>query len=286
MSDNKKKTGRLIEVGNPDDFKNENPCVASVLASRVAIFLPSKRNAKIGRWDAETSWGKVSVEGRLTQNHRAVLDAIFAFPLLASRLKNKGEFDEAVFIINPYFIAKKAGVSHDRDWFENTILEELRTAKVRIETKNGSVHCAGIISEWERNETYEHKGVIKEMTTIKIRVSSAWMRIMDETMVVRYSKLIEKIGKMESGAAQGLVRFLLTHREAHYRLKEALIAIKAIDDETSKQNAYKTIKAIVANREYLAENFGIAIDKKNEEWFIDYKKHAEVSFSPPSLTQQ
>ena len=286
MSDNKKKTGR-IELDNDIDYEKEgNPCIASVLASRVAVFFPSKRNLDgKARWEGETSWGKVSVEGRLTQNHRAILDSIFAFPICSSRLEENGKAGPAVFIVNPYEITKKAGTSSDREWLEETILEELRKATLRIESKNQgklSVHCAGIVSEWERVETFKHRGAVAESTLLRITISAAWMRLMDETTVVRYAPLVEKIGRIRSGATQALIRFLLTHsNKVKFDLKKTLEVLNAIGPESSRQVISKTVKNILSNKDMLESEFGIVLDKERVEWKVSYSQHAQVLFSKP-----
>lgn len=282
------KTNGRIELNNDIDYDNEaNPCIASVLASRVAVFFPSKRNIDgVSKWESETVWGKVSVKGRLTQNHRAILDAIFAFPICSSRLMDeKGNPGPAVFVVNPYLIAKKAGVCTNREWLEGTILEEMRTATVLIESKSDnktSCQCAGIVSEWKKDETFNHRGVVKESSLLRITISAAWMTLMDETMGVRYAPLVEKIGKIQSGATQALVRFLLTHTNARFWLKDALTILNAIGPDSSRQVISKTIKSVVENQEVLEREFGIRLEKKESKWLVSYSKHDDVVLSSPS----
>jgi len=55
------------------------PPIAPVITSRVPLFQPTfKRLANVGAVTQETPWGSVTVEGRLGEIHRKVLDAIFA----------------------------------------------------------------------------------------------------------------------------------------------------------------------------------------------------------------
>ena len=267
------------------------PCVASALISRLSIFWPSKRNVPLSRWEASTQWGKVSVQGRLSQVHRSVLDAIFAFPIAHKRLPNElGEPDKgpAIFVVNPYEIATRAGVDHKRKWLEG-ILNDLKQADVRIEQRN---HCAGIISEWEdTEENYPLRGgaVPGEAPLIRITVSSAWMKIMDETMSVRYSKLVPLIGSLESGATQALVRFLITHDNARYSLREALAIVGALREEISKSQRNRVVAAVIAERQRLSSDFGINLSESTTSecgWAVTYRKHPQVFFASPDVIEQ
>ncbi len=279
----KNTTGKL-EVGKPIDYETDSPCIASVLASRVAIFHATKKSIHGAEetWEAKTKWGSVAVRGRLTQTHRSVLDAIFAFPLASSRYMENGKPGPAVFLISPYQIAKKAGVDPTkRKWLEDVILEELRVASVVLKNEDGeTLHAGGIVSEWHRDEKFEHRGIVGETSLIRITISAAWMKLMDETLGVRYAHLVEKIGKIHNGPTQALIRFLITHNKANYKLKEALAWIGAIRPEMTRQAVSKTIKDVVANKAALLDDFGISVEQRNDVWFVQYSKHKDVMFTP------
>jgi hypothetical protein len=225
---------KRLEVGKTIDYEKDDPFIASVEISRVAIFYASRKSIPHGDkiWEAKTPWGSVTVKGRLTQTHRSVLDAIFAFPITSARYMDKGQPGPATFVINPYEIAKKAGLNPtNRKWLEKVIFEDMRVASIELKDKKGeTICCGGIISDWSRDESFPHRGAVDEMSLLRVTISAAWMRLADETLGVCYSNLVEKIGVIKSGYIQSMIRTFLTQSGSVKYSLDRVIQIAAGND--------------------------------------------------------
>lgn len=289
---------RRLEVGKHIDYEKDDPCIASVEISRVAIFYASRKSIPTGDkvWEAKTPWGSVTVKGRLTQTHRSVLDAIFAFPVASARYMDKDQPGPATFLINPYEIAKKAGLNPTkRKWLEKTIFEDMRVASIELKDKKGeTICCGGIISDWSRDESFQHRGAVGETSLLRVTISTAWMRLADETLGVCYASLVEKIGTIKSGYIQSMIRTFLTQSgNVKYSL-DRVIEIAAgnhkITEAMSRQAIDKIKESIVSSRDMLENDFGIVLRQEEDEsgrkkWFVLYSQHKDVRFSPPIKTQ-
>ena len=75
---------------------------APVIISRVPVFQPTFRRAYGPRGiELKTSWGTVKVEGKLTETHRKVLDAIFIGNLDSWRDHNGEPYRSLPFSLSP-----------------------------------------------------------------------------------------------------------------------------------------------------------------------------------------
>lgn len=255
----------------------EGPVISSVLFSRLALFWPSARNTKVCEWRSESSWGSVSVKGRLSQIHRGILDAIAAHTIVSKRESN----GSMTVVINPYQVAKAAGIdASNRKWFENR-LKEMRQAEIVIE-EPGKVwpSIAGIISEIEEHEEGpDLRGALAGMDShfLKINFSSLWMKIVDGTLAVRYARLLPDIAELKSGAIQAFVRHVITHTERHGSIEDTLQQINAIRDDMSRNRKNRLLAEIREASEFLSDKFGIEI--KGDAF--SYRQHRSVRFASP-----
>jgi len=253
------------------------PAVASVILSRLGIFWPSTRAAAEHEWVAEGPWGKVTMKGRLSQTHRGIMDGIFAHAI-ASKRTAEGTF---VVVVNPYQVMRSAGIKYPkRSWFKD-ILADMRRAEISIEeTGKYWPHVAGIISEYiEHDDGCDLHGAMegRDGRFMKITFSSAWMRIFDATLAVRYASLLPAISALRSGASQALVRHVITHRTCYGSLEKILTTILALREGMSRSQAYEVVATVHRDAVAMKRDFGIEINGDS----LSYSQHAQVKFSSP-----
>ncbi len=250
---------------------------APVLASRCPVFAPSIRQGRTD-WSVKTPWGSASVEGNITQTHRNILDAIFAFAIDTKEM-HTGAIE---VLVDPYVIATKTHSSRDYKWLADkmsqSILRDMKDAMVCVEDERGLRHIGGIVSEWrEANRRVPMPGgaLSGDRPLLAITISAAWMRLYRSTLTVSYPDLIPAISKLNRGVLQALVRFCLTHRQLNMRLDEALRHIGAITETTSRTRRFASIKTVTNSA--VLSYFGIAI----KEGVVRYEQHDLVRFKNP-----
>ena len=244
---------------------------APVLVSRCPVFAPSIKQGRT-EWSLPTPWGSASVRGNITQIHRNILDAIFAYAL-DTKPMSTGAIE---VLVDPYVIATKTGSSRDYQWLQRK-LHDLKIADVEIIDEHGLRHSGGIVSEWrEANRRVPMPGgaLHGDRPLLAITISAAWMRLYSSALTVSYRELLPAIAVLRHGVLQALVRFCITHRVLNMPLDNALRYIKAIDDKTTKRQYYLTRKIVI---DADLKQFGIEIQNN----VVLYKQHELVRFKNP-----
>ena len=141
--------GRTCKFTRPSQKQHKTrtvpagPAIAPVLISRVPVFEPtfrrSARSAQTTVWT--TAWGTVSVQGRLTEMHRKILDAIFGYRLNAHRLETGAQ----AFLIDPYTVENAARGAHNPGWLRG-MLQDMIASRVTIDSNTGMHDDGTIIS--------------------------------------------------------------------------------------------------------------------------------------------
>jgi len=246
---------------------------APVLASRCPVFAPSIRQGKT-KWSVNNKWGSASVSGNITQTHRNIFDAIFAFAIDTKTI-HTGAIE---ILFDPYVIATETGSSRDYKWMEG-IFKDMRDAFVQVEDKkSNSKWCGGIVSEWRKSKRYVPMpgGAMQgERPLWAITISAAWMQLYASTLTVGYRDLIPVITALQSGVLQALVRFCLTHRQLNMKLDEVLHHIGAIDESTSRTRRFAAIKTVM---DADLSDFGITV----KDGIVRYEQHDQVMFKNPT----
>lgn len=260
----------------------QTPATAPVIISRTPIFAPSLKRT-VGHAELiETPWGKVKVRGNLTQIHRGILDAINS-----TYIKYRDESNGAgSFLVDPYQITKVANVSRDYAWLRAK-LNELRKAEVTLIT-NTLVIDTGIVSDVTvSKKTVPLPGgkLNGERHLWVITLSKAWMSLYKCGWVAKYGSLLLDIQQLESGAAQALVRFCLSHQNGgHWKLNDALTYIGAFRTGLTEKRKEQIINDVVTQVNGAQGKLGITITKGKEDYVVHYNtRHPSVSFSPPSF---
>lgn len=251
--------------------KRNELMTAPVIASRTPVFAPSLKGG-MTNWRISSVYGTASVKGKLTQVHRNILDAMFAFAIKTRELGN-GALE---MLVDPYTITKETGSSRDYKWLKAK-LHDMKQADVEIIDASGLQHFGGIVSEWrEANVRVPMPGgaLNGERPLLAVTISSVWMRLYNVKLTVSYKELIRDIAEQPSGVLQSLIRYCLTQRELNKKLDTLLEEIGAITSSTSRSQRFEIKKQVKA-----ADLTGFGIEIKNEVVF--YKQHPKVFFRNP-----
>lgn len=230
---------------------------APAIVSRVPVFAPSLKRWHTYSWSGRTQWGVATVEGRLTQTHRALLDAICATAL---DWRDAADGSGArTFLTDPYQLAKATGFSRDYKWLRAR-LEDMRGAKVHITPSGGGEMVGGIVSQFWLSEQAAHdplRGGTRKM--LAITLSGPWMLLFKAGVQVHYPELLQKIAMLRSGAAQALARFAITHQQLNMKLDDVLTHIHALRPDLTERAHRKTRQAVLADVAQLAA-LGVRIE--------------------------
>lgn len=281
-----KKTQRRIDSSSAKRRPNRDtipvgPPIAPAIISRVPVFQPSFKRLALATMTHETPWGTVTVQGRLGGVHRKVLDAIFADNIKAHRL----DTGACAFLIDPYRIEKTANIAANPRWLLG-IFEDMRQARVELFDKiTGLRHWAGILSEYHespRARAHLPGGALTgDRPLYAVVISSAWMRVYDTSLIVKYKRLLPEINAIREGAVHAFVLHVLTHEAGIFRVDEALAHIGAFRAGTSDRHRRRIRAALVAESDRL-EALGIHIyTGPGDKLMASYHPRPEVHFQNP-----
>lgn len=245
-----------------------NLMTSPVLASRLPVFYPSIRQGKTN-WHVKNVYGEVKISGNLTQIHRNLLDAIFAFSMKTREFEN-GSME---LLVDPFQITSITKSDRHHEWLLEK-LHELKMANVELTDAKGMRHWGGIVSEWRESKMSKPMpggALTGERKFYAITISSVWMRLYKTSLTVDYKEFIGEISSLKSGVLQAVVRHCLTHQELNKNLDELLVEIGAITETTSRARRYAIKKEVVDSD---LSKFGITV--RND--IVFYKKHENIRF--------
>lgn len=241
---------------NKEDKRFGKP-ISPVIVSRAPIFQPRFKHLQNGTMEAETEWAKVKVTGKLGAQHRKILDAIFAEYVDLRRSSGT-----AIFIVDPYRIAKIAGVTPNPRRIRE-VLEDMRVAQIEIfDKRSGDLHVAGIVSEFvvTKKTVDGPGGFCQERPLLKVTISAGWMKIWESGLIGYYRDVLPILGEIPSGATYMVALHMLTHRGAsNYGLDTILQIIGAYDGITSEARKSQIRKEVKRCKSIL-KRLGIEID--------------------------
>ena len=203
------------------------------------------------------------MKGRLGGIHRKVLDAIFA-----ENVKTKAvEGGAHMFVIDPYHIARVAGVAAGQTrWFLG-ILKDMQQADVTIEDKTtGLHHWAHIISEvWESKRRADMPGgaLTGDRPLYVVTVSAGWMKIYDTSMVVKYRNVLPVLSAIENGAVHAMALHILTHSAGSFDVADTLKTVGVPWDGISRRRQNKILQEIETEDLHLRE-LGIQLYRQTD----------------------
>lgn len=231
------------------------------------MFAPVERRGTAERTiTATTSWGEVSIVGRLTQLHRQLLDAAIATALLADPSEDGG----MRLVVDPYRICRAMGTSTwDYGWLES-LLRDLRRAEVRIVERGHQfpLVVTGILVAYGRYDRQKrlhpgrltHRGDDRR-DMIYLTLSAPWWAMWRTQALVHYATVLPQIGRL-SGVGQAVARLCLTQQAGwHISVDRVLQVVGAITDgpgTAARKRRSRARQEILGDHEGLAQ-LGITI---------------------------
>ena len=260
------------------------PPIAPAIISRVPLFQPTfKRLASdLGATTQETPWGTVTVEGRLGEIHRKVLDAIFADHLQSQRL----DTGACAFLTDPYRIEKTANIAANPKWLLG-IFEDMRKAKVELWDKTtGLRHWAGILCEYHESPRARADmpggALTGDRPLYAVVVSAAWMRVFDSSLIMKYQRLLPTINQIKDGATHAMALHILTHQAGSFVVDEVLAHIGAFRATTSDRHRRRLRATVLAETDRLAAlGIHLYFHADTGRLMASYHPRPEVHFRNP-----
>ncbi len=263
------------------------PVVAPVHISRVPVFEPTfKRPYRSENEEFRTSRGVVRVNGKLTATHRKILDAIFAEAL---HTEDMGEDGPMVVVVDPFSVAKTAGVSrHHPKWLRGK-LDEMQSATVELtRLKNGipgDRFWGQIISEVRESDDFRVAlpggAFVGDRALWEVTISAVWMRLYDTDLVVRYALLLPEINQLAHGATHAFALHVLSHRRHTRYIDDILRDVGALRDGMTRV-AQEAVRQSIREEAAALKRLGIHLVLGGTgELRVDYSQHPQVRFKNP-----
>ena len=234
------------------------PVIAPAIISRVPVFQPRFKNLQNTTITAETAWGSVRIVGKLGGIHRKVLDALFATALDTFRHSTDipQQSGALSLLVDPYQVAKVAGVATRHPQWLYGILEDMRVARVELHDKTtGGRHWAGIVSEvnTQSSTRVPLPGGCKhgDRPLWRVTISSAWMRIYDTSLVLRYRNALPVLGQITSGATHALALHILTHTGGSYDVPTGLKTVGVPWNRLTQRRQHQLMQEIIREKDHL-----------------------------------
>ena len=260
---------------------------APVIISRVPVFQPTFRRAYGPRGiELKTSWGTVKVEGKLTETHRKVLDAIFTGNLDSWRDHN----GDCLFLVDPYKIAKIA----DLDDNPTALLEltrEMMRAQIDLYDNATSKRtiCAIVSKVTMANQKAQMPGGYfnGERNLWVVKISAEWMAIYNSGMVMRYKDLLPVLNRIQSGAVHALALHVLTHCDVveHFVVDDLLTRVGAFRDEMTG-SAKRKVRQCVRESQTILAKLGMRLYDGNGKLMLEYRQNERVRFEQRTCPAQ
>jgi len=258
----KDKEKQLIELKR----KQEELGVATESLNRLPIFQPTLK-AKFEVRSFESKYGRITIEGRLGQAHKNVLETILfkrkAFSLKGLALK---------ILYDEYEVRKylSQGSEYNYETYKRLIKDMIK-AYIKLETEKltieGTLITRKITSKKYSRQTKSNlPGLVgREIPYAVVEFGDVAAMLIKEELKFKYDP--KPIMALDSGISQAIVRFLKTHRhhpEAGYHLREL---VANLTDNIEGQN-WRNIKRFLKKDAELLQKLGVSIDFKKERLFM------------------
>jgi len=244
--------------------------VATESMNRLPIFQPTLR-AKFEVRSFESKYGKITIEGRLGQAHKNVLETILfkrkAFALKGTSLK---------ILYNEYEVRKYLSQTSEYDYKTyQRLIKDMITAYIKLEREDETIEGT-LIKEKVTAKNYSYKtksnlpGLVgRELPYAVVEFGYVATKLIKEELRFKYDP--KPIMSLESGISQAIVRYLKTHRhhpEAGYHLKTL---IENLVENVEGQKWHDIRRFLKKDAEKL-EALGITIDFKKDRLYV-VEKH-------------
>ena len=241
--------------------------------NRLPIFQPTlKPRFEVRTF--ESKYGKITVEGKLGQNHKSLLEVVL-YKRKAYKLKiDKNEDDVKVsleVLYNEYEVKKYLSQSSKySDERYHQMIKDMITAYIVLEKDDERIAGTIIARERESKKYYRKTksnlpNIKREIPYVKLEFGDVFSRLLVKELRFTYDP--KPIIMLDGGISQAIVRFLLTHKrhpKAGYHLKALLENLtKNIEGQ-----AWKDIRRALKKDAAMLENLGAVIDFKEDRLFV------------------
>lgn len=270
--------------------ESERQAVTTVTQCRVPIFAPVKQMPKGAVKDVTltTRWGSVTFKNmRLTQVHRNILDCIFAY----HDRKKENPDGSVTFLISARELQKRLGISPDHHTWLVQKLDEIRetTLIFRSKVREWNVHTGLIRKHKYSNQAIENsnrkligseagKRGDSRNHLYGIVFESEYMQVFKDELNIHSERLTEDIISLDDAFLQAFVRFIISHRQANFKIDDAISAVGAGGKDRHMRDLKVRLKN---NAEILQSKFGIEIKKE----VVLYTQHLKIWFQKPKETK-
>jgi len=271
MEDKEKK---LLELQR--EQQDQNLGVATESLNRLPIFQPTLK-PKVETRTFENKYGKITIEGRLGQAHKSLLETIL-FKRKAFALREEENKICLKILYDEYEVRKhmSQGSKYNYETYQRLIKDMIKTY-IKLETRKLTIEGT-LISRKLTAKNYSHKTKSnlpdlkgKEIAYAVIEFGDVASLLITKELKFTYDP--KPIMALDSGISQALVRYLKTHRAhptAGYHLKEL---VENIEGQMQEKRWWK-IREYLKKDTDLLKKLGIVIDFKEDRVIIveSYKR--------------
>jgi len=257
---------KFLEIKN----NKEDIGIATESLNRLPIFEPTNRPENRVR-EFENMYGKITVNGRLGQEHKSLLEVI-----MYKRKFHKEDNEKCIKVLyNEYEVKKylSLGVGYNHETYKR-LINDMKTAYIKIEknkTIEGKLVVDKTVSTIHVKQTKSNLPGIKgkEIPYTILILGPVISELIEEELKFTYDP--KPIIQLHTGISQAIVRYLKTHKrhpEAGYHLREL---VANLTDRIEGQNWWN-IKRFLKKDSNKLESLGIVIDFKKERLYVMEKQ--------------
>jgi hypothetical protein len=242
--------------------------VTTITLNRLPIFQPTLR-AKYQEKTFESPYGKITVKGRLGQNHKSLLEII----LYLRKLYDLDEENMSLRVLyNEYEVKKYLTTGSTTYSYEGykQLVEDMKQAYIELGTMPSGKLIEGITPSnnyWRKTKGNLSAVKGKELPYMIVEFGNAISYLVSKELKFTYNP--KPIAQLQNGISQAVARYLKTHKNhpsAGYHLKTL---IENLTGSIEGQEWYNIKSLLKKDIEGLKE-LGITIDfKKNRLFMIE-----------------
>jgi len=245
--------------------------VGTETLNRLPIFEPTARPT-YGERAFENKHGKITVRGRLGQNHKSLLEVILYKRKFYKAYKDEEGKPHIKILYSEYEVKKHMSIGsvYSKERYK-ALLDDMKEAYVKIE-KEGRVIEGKLIEDVTISHKYSKrtKSNLPNLKGQEIPYSVLVLGDITTQLILEELKFTydpKLITQLDSGISQAIVRYLKTHAKhprAGYHLKEL---VENLLNNVEGQKWYN-IKTQLKRDSDKLKSLGIVIDLEKERLFV------------------
>ena len=230
--------------------------------SKLPIFQPTRTPKYTEEWEHKTTWGSVTVKGKLGQGHRDVLDSL----LFGSEAQKIADDQRLQILIDPYRLRRFVSLGRSvlpHEYITN-LLQDLMEAEVDIDIPYLKLRITdGILSGFGKSSTtkmpskgMEAIGVVAPRHMMKVSFGQHWTQLLQADLKVKYP--LKHVIGLRHGASQAIARYCLSQRKIHDTL-DGLLERVGYDTTDKTHRAVNKTKEDIRSDGLTFQSLGVTI---------------------------